>query len=127
MGISKFKNETYADFSKSANRTKQEKALSAVRATLGREYPIVVGSERIHTSDKFRSYNPSKKEEVIGVFQKGDVPIARKAVDTAFAAFEGWKTVPYRKRAEYLFKAANVMRKRRFDLNAVMILEVGKS
>ena len=127
MVISKFKNETYTDFSKAANKTRQEKALSAARAALGREYPNAVGGERIQMPDKFRSYNPAKNGEVVGVFQKGDAALAGKAVDTASAAFDRWKTVPYRTRAEYLFKAAKVMRKRRFDLNAVIILEVGKS
>lgn len=127
MATPKFKNETYVDFSKPANRKKQEEALASVRAMLGREYPIVIGGEKIYTQDKFNSYNPSKSTEVVGVFQKGNVDLAKKAMDVAVATFEEWKDVPAKKRAEYLFKAAKVMRRRRFHLNAVEILEVGKS
>ncbi len=127
MAIPKFKNEPLADFSKPKNRKAQEAALAKIRAELGREYPIVIGGERIFTQAKFNSYNPSKSSEVVGVFQKGDAELANKAMDVAVAKFEEWKNVNYKKRAEYLFKAAKLMKKRRFELNATMILEVGKT
>ena len=127
MAVPKFKNETTIDFSKPANRKKQQAALDAVRAAMGKEYPILIGKEEIFTDQKLNSYNPSKSTEVVGVFQKGDAAIASKAMDVAVATFETWKNVPYKKRAEYLFKAAKVMRKHRFELNAVEMLEVGKT
>lgn len=127
MAISKFKNEPYLDFSKSTNRKNQEAALDKVRSMLGKEYPIVIGGDRIYTDQKFNSYNPSKSTEVVGIFQKGDALLANKAMDVALAKFEEWKNVPAKKRADYLFKAAKLMRKKRFFLNAVEILEVGKS
>lgn len=127
MAISPFKNEPLADFSKAKNRKAQEDALAKVRSALGREYPIVIGGEHVFTQMKFNSTNPSRPSEVLGVFQKGDAELANKAMDVAAAKFEDWKNVSYKKRADYLFKAAKLMRKRRFELNAVMILEVGKS
>ncbi len=127
MAIPKFKNEPLVDFSKPVNRKKQEEALRKVRAKFGKEYPIVIGGERIYTTDKFNSYNPSKSNEVVGVFQKGDAALANKAMDVALTTFEEWKNVPVKKRAEYLFKAAKLMKKKRFELNAVMIYEVGKT
>lgn len=127
MPIPKFKNEPLIDFSKPKNRKAQEAAIKKVRAELGKEYPIVIGGEKIYTQAKFNSYNPSKPSEVVGVFQKGDADLANKAMDVAVAKFEEWKKVSYKKRADYLFKAAKLMKKRRFELNAVMILEVGKT
>jgi 1-pyrroline-5-carboxylate dehydrogenase len=47
-----------------------------LRETLGREYPIVIGGERITAPQKFSSFNPSRSAEVVGVFQKGDADIA---------------------------------------------------
>lgn len=126
MSIPKFKNEPPADFSKPAVRKRQESALASLRAHLGSEYPIVIGGERILASQKFNSINPSRATEVVGVFQKGDAEIAGKAMAAALAAFEGWKNVPAARRAACLFKAAGLMRRRRWELNAVMILEVGK-
>jgi 1-pyrroline-5-carboxylate dehydrogenase len=127
MAIPKFKNEQTLDFSKSLFRRKQLEALARVRASLGKEYPILIGSEQIYADQKFNSYNPSNAAEVVGVFQKGDASMAQRAMDVAAATFESWKKVPYKKRADYLFKAAKVMRKKRFELNAVMVLEVGKT
>ena len=127
MAIPKFKNEPLTDFSKPINRKKQQAAIDKVRAELGREYPIVIGGERIFSGQKFNSLNPSIPSEVVGVFQKGDAALANKAMDTAVAKFEEWKNVPAKKRADYLFKAAKLMRKRKLELNAVMMFEVGKT
>lgn len=127
MGIGKFRNEVYTDFAKSSNRQKQESAIDKIRSTFNTEYPIVINGKHVFTEGKFNSFNPSRPSEVVGVFQKGDATLAHQAMDAAMNAFEKWKDVPSKKRAEYLFKAAKVMRKERFLLNAVEVLEVGKS
>jgi 1-pyrroline-5-carboxylate dehydrogenase len=126
MSIPKFKNEPLVDFSKPAARKKQEAAIATLRTSLGREYPIVAGGERINAPGKFSSFNPARSTEVVGVFQKGDAAIAEKAMSAALSAFEVWKHVPPAVRAACLFKAARLMRRQRWELNAVMILEVGK-
>ena len=126
MSIPKFRNEPLVDFSKSDLRKKQASAIAVLRETLGREYPIVIGGERIIAPQKFSSFNPSRSAEVVGVFQKGDADIAGKAMNAALSAFDEWKNVPPAKRAACLFRAARLMRKQRWELNAVMILEVGK-
>jgi 1-pyrroline-5-carboxylate dehydrogenase len=127
MAIPKFKNEAVLDFTKPANRKKQTEAIEKIRAELGKEYPILIGNERITMPEKFNSYNPSRQTEIVGIFQKGDAATAEKAMEVAGATFEEWKRVPAKKRADYLFKAARVMRKRRFELNAIEIFEVGKT
>ena len=127
MALSRFKNELTTDWSSASARKKQEAALEAARGRYGKEYPLVIGGERLTTSEKFASVNPSHPNDVVGVFQKGTADIARGAMDVAVAAFEKWKDVPPAKRASYLLKAAALMRKRRFELNAIEILEVGKT
>ncbi len=127
MAIPKFTNEPLLDFTKPSIRKRQQAAIDAVRSEMGKEYPILIGNERITLPQKFNSYNPAKQTEVVGVFQKGDAAAAFKAVDVATAAFEDWKNVPAKKRAEYIFKAAKVMRRKRFELNAIEIFEVGKT
>ncbi|MGH2566925.1 MAG: L-glutamate gamma-semialdehyde dehydrogenase [Bacteroidota bacterium] len=122
-----FKNEPLTDFTKPANRKAMEQALAKVRSQLGNEYPIVIGGEEIRTSDKLKSYNPSKSSEVVGVFQKADQSLANRAIETAYAAFDEWQWVAPKKRAEYLFKAATIMRKRKHAFSAVMVYEVGKT
>ena len=53
-----------------------EEALAQVRGMFGREYPLTIGGERITTTEKIKSYNPSHPEQVIGVFQKATVEMA---------------------------------------------------
>ncbi len=127
MPIKPFKNEPLTDFTKPTDKKAFAQALEKVRAELGKEYPIVIGGEEIRTPDKLNSYNPSKSSEVVGVFQKADQALASKAVETAYAAFDKWQWVDPKKRADYLFKAAKIMRKRKHEFSAVMVFEVGKT
>jgi len=127
MAISKFKNEPLTDFSKPANRKAMEKAIEAVKARLGKEYPLVIGGEEIRTAEKLHSYNPSNSSQIVGTFQKADQSLAAKAIEAAEAAFNKWRFVDPKKRAEYLFKAARMMRKRKHEFSAVLIYEVGKT
>lgn len=127
MEIPKFKNEPYTDWSKPAHRTKQQEAIAALEARLGTEYPNIIGGERVMSPNKLTSLNPSDPDQVVGLFQKGTPDSAAKAIAAALKAFEEWRFVSPEVRAGYLFKAANIMRKRRFELNAAEILEVGKS
>ncbi len=127
MAIPKFKNESYIDWSKEANRKKQEAAITKIEAAFGTEYPNIINGERVMAEEKFKSLNPSNPTQVVGVFQRGTSADAIKALEVALKKFEEWKNVPPAKRATYLFKAAKIMRKRRYELNAAMVLEVGKS
>ena len=127
MPVRKFKNEPLTDFSKPANRKAMEKAMASVRSGFSREYPIVIGGEEIRTEEKLNSYNPSSPNEIVGVFQKANANIVTRAVETAAAKFEEWKLVDPKKRADYLFKAARLMRKRKHEFSATMMYEVGKT
>jgi 1-pyrroline-5-carboxylate dehydrogenase len=127
MQIPKFKNESYTNWAEGDNRKRQEKEIAALEALAGREYPNIIGAERVYASEKFSSLNPSKPSHVAGVFQRGTSQDANRALDMAREAFASWQTVPAEKRSAVLFKAAKIMRKRRFELNAAMILEVGKT
>jgi 1-pyrroline-5-carboxylate dehydrogenase len=127
MALKPFKNEPLTDFSKPVNRKAMEKALAKVKAMLGKDYPLVIGGVEIRTEEKITSINPSRPDEVVGLFSKADPDLANKAVDSAVRKFEEWKWVDPKKRAEYLFKAAKIMRARKHEFSAVMIYEVGKT
>lgn len=122
-----FKNEKYNDFTKPENRKKMERTLAEVESQFGREYNIIIGGERIKTDNKLNSYNPSKKGEIIGIFQKADEKIAERAMAVALETFNSWRYTPAKARANYLFKMANIMRHRRLELDAWMVYEVGKN
>jgi len=122
-----FKNQPLIDFSKPANRTKMMEALDAVKKRFGAEYPSIVGNQKLFFKNKFTSINPSDKYQVVGVFQRADESHADMAVRVAAEAFGKWSIVPPAKRADYLFKAAQVMKRRRLEMAAWMVFEVGKS
>ena len=104
-------------------------AIEKVRGELGREYPVVIGGEKISLPTKFQSRNPAKKEEVVGVFSEvdTDTSLVDRAIDAATLAFKTWRNVPPRERAEYLFRAADLMRQRKHELSAWMVFEVSKT
>ena len=125
--LPEFRNEALTDFSTPENKAAMELALAKVSGELDREHPIVIGGERITGLKTFTSTNPAKKEQVVGKFQKGSKEHVERAIDAAWSAFESWKRQPVDVRAGLLVKAATLMRERKHEFSAVMILEVGKT
>src|SRR6266849_2313173 len=104
------------DFTKPENRQKMEDALKKVASEFGREYPMWIGGKKVTTSEKRTSTNPSRPSQVIGVFQHANAEMARQAVDAAHKYFDTWKKVPFQERAKCLFRAAQIVRERKFEL-----------
>ncbi len=125
--VSEFKNEPTLDFNEESNRRKQFEALELVQSRLGCEYDLIIGDEHLKSPSTFKSINPGNKSQVIGVFQTATAEQAIFAIDVAGAAFQSWKRVAAQDRADLLFRTAGLLRARRFECNAWMILEVGKS
>jgi 1-pyrroline-5-carboxylate dehydrogenase len=122
-----FSNEPFTDFSREENARAMREAIEKVKGELGREYPLVIGGERIKTEGKLESINPAKKTEVVGRFQKATTDLARRAVATAHKTFKTWRYTPAKTRAEILFRAAAILRERKHEMSAWMIHEVGKT
>jgi 1-pyrroline-5-carboxylate dehydrogenase len=125
--LPEFQNEPILDFNQEPHRKNQSEGLARVYKQLGREYDIIIGHETIKTRKNFTSINPANKSEIIGVFQSGTADHAVQAIEAATEAFASWRRVPAQERAAVLFRAADILRKKRFENNAWMILEVGKS
>jgi len=127
MERAEFRNEPFSDFSKPDLREKMHQALAQVESQLGREYSIIIGGKRVKTADQFMSHDPSDPDRVVGVFQKGTAPTAVQAIEAAWDAFPDWSRKSAKERAGFCFRVADMMRARRFELNAWLVLEVGKS
>lgn len=128
--LDEFKNEPFTDFSLPENAEAMRAAIEQVRSELGREYPIVINGEKITLESKFQSINPANKTEVVGVFSEGDTDaenLVNKAIESATNAFKIWKNVSAAERAEYLFKAAEIIRRRKHYFSAWMIFETAKT
>jgi len=122
-----FKNEPIRDFLKAENRSAMEHALKKVAAELGKEYPLIIGGEKVFTTEKTQSTNPSHPSQVVGIFQKGTIDLANQAVEAADKAFASWKIIPAAKRAWYCFEVAEILKKRRFEMDAWLCYETGKT
>jgi 1-pyrroline-5-carboxylate dehydrogenase len=122
-----FVNVTPASFSVEANAHAMREAISKVRAELGREYDLVIGGKRERTAGKIVSVNPAHPSEVVGIHQKADHTHVEPAIQAALTAFESWKNAPAEERAGLVFRVAEILRKRKFEFNAWLVLETGKN
>lgn len=127
INLPAFKNESYRDFSSETHAIAMRRAIERIGSELGREYPVVIGGERLTTGDLLDSVNPAEFSEVIGRVHRATPELADRAIQAAAGTFESWKRVSAEERAGYLFKAAAEMRRRKDDFNAWMVFEVGKS
>ena len=125
--LPEFKNEALVDFTRPENKAAMEAAIAKVRGEIGREYPVVIGGERISGLSTWDSTNPAHKDEVLGRFNKGTRAHVEQAVEAAWKAFQSWKRQPVDVRAGLLVKAAQLMRERKHEFSAVMVYEVGKT
>lgn len=127
--VDEFKNEPFTDFSKPENAAAMQAAIDKVRSELGREYPLLINGEHVSIQSKFQSYNPARKDEVVAVFSEvdDDTSLVARAIDAATEAFKTWKNVTPAERAEYVFKIADLMRQRKHELSAWMVVEVAKT
>lgn len=122
-----YKHEPFLDFTVEENKQQMLDALKKVEADLGKEYPLIIGGERIFTEDKIVSVNPSNKEEVIGYVSKANKELAEKAMTIADERFQNyWRISDPKFRAGILFRAAAIVRRRKHEFNAHLVKEAGK-
>ena len=127
MNLPPFRNEPYADFTKPDVRKTQQEAIEAVRAQLGQEYDLRIAGERVRTGNLLKSVNPSRPSEVVGLHHKADADLARKSVEKAVEAFPKWSHTLAEDRVRMLVRAAELIRKRKFEFNAWLAFEAGKT
>ncbi len=125
--IHDFINEPYTDFSVPENRKEQEEALKNAAAQFDREYPLFINGKDVKSDHKMKSINPSHKDQVVATFYKAGKKEVDRAMQAALDAFEAWRWVDPKERALVLLKAANIMKKRKAEVNAWLIHEVGKN
>ncbi len=70
--------------------------------------------------------NPANFTELIGIFPASNSADVDTAVNAAKAAYDGWRLTPAPKRAEILFRAAEILIERKEDYSQDMTHEMGK-
>jgi len=125
--LPEFKSAAMLDYSSSANESGMRSALEQVRSRFGSSYPLVIGGKRITTPETFQSANPANPSECIGNFSKATLAHVNEAVEAATRAYQSWSWMPAEERANVLLRAASILRRRRHEMSAAMVFEVGKS
>ncbi len=97
-------------------------------ASASRPYQNYIGGEWVapKSGKTLENRNPANTDEVIGVFPLS----AREDVDAAVAAgkaaYKGWRLTPAPKRAEILYRVAEILVKRKEEFSRDMTREMGK-
>ncbi|HEY8369872.1 MAG TPA: aldehyde dehydrogenase family protein [Thermodesulfobacteriota bacterium] len=91
-------------------------------------YKNLVGGKWVDAASgrTFEDRNPADRHDLIGTFPRSDAKDVAAAVAAAKAAFETWRKVPAPRRGEILFRAAEIMVKRKEELARLMVREMGK-
>jgi acyl-CoA reductase-like NAD-dependent aldehyde dehydrogenase len=78
------------------------------------------------SGELFENRNPAQNSELIGLFQQSTRVDVEQAIDAAARAYLGWRLVPAPRRAEMLFRAAQLLADRKEALARDMTREMGK-
>jgi 1-pyrroline-5-carboxylate dehydrogenase len=120
-----FRNEPILDFSRDGEaKTALQKAIDAFVPV---DCPLVIAGARLTTKASIVSHNPCQPSRIVGRAAKASAAQAEKAIRSAHDAFSSWSRTAPGVRADILLRAAERMRRRRHELNATLVLEVGKT
>ncbi len=121
-----FSNEPFSDFTRKDVRDAFSESLLRIRQELGKTYPLHIDGEDVTTTDTLTSVNPAQPSETIGYICQASTTEVDMAIKAARNALPAWRAMAPADRAQYLFRAADIMRNKSYDLCAWQILEVGK-
>ncbi len=93
-----------------------------------REYLNLIGGKWVpsRSGKTFENRNPARSSDLVGTFPDSDASDVDAAVKAAARAFATWRLVPAPRRAEIIFRAAEILRDRKEELARLMTREMGK-
>ncbi|WP_278912201.1 L-glutamate gamma-semialdehyde dehydrogenase [Deinococcus wulumuqiensis] len=126
-GLLPFEHEPYFNFADPAVAAAQKAAYAKARADYaGKTFPLLMDGKKVQGDGTFTVTNPATGEK-LWAFQNATAAQLNEAVAAANKAFEGWRFSDPLQRAAIFLRAAQLVRARRMELNAVMSLENGKN
>jgi len=103
-------------------------AVARVRSAAGKHYPLYINGRAVSSSaERLVDTSPIDSAFVLGTFDTARAAEVDAAVVAARAAQQGWAARPWTERVAVMRRAAGIIRERKFELAAVMALEVGKN
>lgn len=101
--------------------------IAAVQKRLGQTYPLYIGGKERQGSKLSDSLNPANTDVVVGKVVSATPDDVRDAVTAAKSAYKNWQKTPWQERAAIVQRAASIIRERKAELTAWLILENGKN
>ena len=74
----------------------------------------------------FENRNPADREDFIGTFQESNAEDLNAAVEAAHRAFNAWRLTPAPRRAEYLYRVGEILKRDKEKIAREMTREMGK-
>lgn len=108
-------------------RQDMAKALEGVKSKSPQAVPLYLGGQEVATGTTVSSCNPNAPGEVLATVSSAGPQEVDRAVQAARAAQKEWGRVSAGERSEVLFAAASIVRRDRFELAALTVLETGKN
>ncbi|MEZ4294011.1 MAG: aldehyde dehydrogenase family protein [Polyangiaceae bacterium] len=103
-------------------------AIADVKSRAGQEHPLYINGEAVSSPlPPIVDLAPADNSLVLGKFASASAALVEQAISGARAAQKGWARTPWKERVAVLRKAAEIIRERKYEISAVMSLEVGKS
>jgi RHH-type proline utilization regulon transcriptional repressor/proline dehydrogenase/delta 1-pyrroline-5-carboxylate dehydrogenase len=122
----RFVNEAQTDFALAGVREQMQEALIGVKRGLGRRIDAAFSPPPGISRPALTSRNPARPEEVVGVVAAAIPDDVEQAVARAQASGRTWASTPAKQRIMILQKAADALRRRRFEVAALEVYEAGK-
>ena len=121
-----YKNSPLVNFVYKESQEQMQAALRDIRNRFGQKFPLIINGERIWTDTLTPSVNPSAPDQIVGYAAEAGIPEAERAVSVALAAFKKWGRTAVETRAQLLERVAVILNRRRYEISALEVFEVGK-
>jgi alpha-ketoglutaric semialdehyde dehydrogenase len=93
-----------------------------------REYSNYIDGKWVKSGSgkAFENRNPANNDDLVGLFQDSNEDDLNAAVDAASKAYEKWRLTPAPKRAEFLYRVGDILKRRKDEMAREMTREMGK-
>jgi RHH-type proline utilization regulon transcriptional repressor/proline dehydrogenase/delta 1-pyrroline-5-carboxylate dehydrogenase len=130
-GDGEFHNEPLTDFADPGGQRAMRTALERFIATLSRDgvpvVPVIIDGRSSTTFPTIERRDPSDTSRLLARISTPPEAEASRAVEAAARGLPGWRAAGTPARAAVLRRAAGIIRRRRFELAALQVHEVGKT
>jgi len=119
---------TTADVDLSAFHHYFDEALAKIRDEFGQRHSLHIDGASVEVDrPTLANVSPIDTDLVLGHFQSATPAEVDRAVAAARSARKTWSGMPWQERVALMRKAADLVRQRKFEIAAIMSVEVGKN